>query len=228
MSAVPPSREEAPQHPSGRRHPRPRIETLADLIFGLSLSIGSIALLANTPTTSAEINNHILAFTFTFLILITAWLTYTTYMSVLPVETRPVTFLNVALLLLVALVPYLLNTVEIANTSLTVEEASRIRDYSSTLFALDLSGILVILATFAHVLSLEENKLVAPEVVKLFRNGRNRMGFLAALMAVSIAPPFWQLTFLDVPVRLYMWYLPLISYWVGRALRPETRTYRLT
>lgn len=228
MSRTPPSREEGPQGPSGRKHPRPRIETLADLIFGLSLSIGSIALLANAPTSSAEINNHILAFVFTFLILITAWMIYTTYMSVLPVETRPVTFLNVALLLLVALVPYLLNTVEIANTSLTVEEASRIRDYSSTLFALDLSGILVILATFAHVLSLEENDLVAPEVVRLFRNGRNRMGFLAVLMAISIAPPFWQLTFLDVPVRLYMWYLPLISYWVGRAVRPETRTYRLT
>ncbi len=228
LSAEPPSHEEAPQHPSSRRRPRPRIETLADLIFGLSLSIGSIALLANAPTTAGEINNHILAFAFTFLILITAWLIYTTYMSVLPVETRPVTFLNVALLLLVALVPYLLNTVEVANTSLTTAEASRIRDYSSTLFALDLSGILVILATFAHVLSLEEKGLVAPETVSLFRNGRNRMSVLAVLMAISIAPPFWQLTFLDVPLRLYMWYLPLISYWVGRALRPETRTYRLT
>lgn len=67
-----------------------------------------------------------------------------------------------------------------------------------------------------------------PEAVRLFRNGRNRMSILAVLMAISIAPPFWQLTFLDVPLRLYMWYLPLVSYWLGRALRPETRTYRLT
>ena len=148
-------------------------------------------------------------------------------MSVLPVETRPVTFLNVALLLLVALVPYLLNAVEIVNPSLSPAEASAIRDYSSTLFALDLSGILVILAVFAHVLSIEEASLVAPEIIKLFRNGRNRLGLLAGLMAVSIAPPFWQLTILGVPVRIYMWYLPLISYWVGRAVRPETRTYRL-
>ncbi len=132
LSTSHPEHEEGPQQPAGRRHPRPRIETLADLIFGLSLSIGSIALLANAPTSSAEINSHILAFAFTFLILITAWLIYTTYMSVLPVETRAVTFLNVALLLLVALVPYLLNTVEIANASLTTEEASKIRDYSST------------------------------------------------------------------------------------------------
>ncbi len=95
-------------------------------------------------------------------------------------------------------------------------------------FALDLSGILAILAAFAHVLSLEEKDLVAPEIVTLFRNGRNRLVFLSVLMATSIAPPFWQVTILDVPARLYMWYLPLISYWVGRAVRPDSRTYRLS
>ena len=45
----------------GERRPRPRIESLADLIFGLSLSIGSIALIANSPTNPGEINGHILA-----------------------------------------------------------------------------------------------------------------------------------------------------------------------
>src|SRR5713101_10062123 len=108
----------------GERRPRPRIETLADLVFGLSLSIGAIGLIASAPTSQGEINSHIFAFGFTFLVLITAWIIYTTYMSVLPGETRAVTFLNVALLLLVAIVPYLLNSVEVANTALTVEEAS--------------------------------------------------------------------------------------------------------
>ena len=137
-----------------------------------------------------EINSHILAFIFTFLILITAWLIYTTDMSVLPVETRAVTFLNVALLLLVALVPYLLNTVEISNPSLPADKADMIRNYSSMLFAADLSGILVILATFAHVLCIEENNLVPPETLRLFRNGRNRMIVLAVLMALTIVPIF--------------------------------------
>ena len=102
------------QQTGGVVHPRPRIETLADLIFGLSLSIGSIALIANPPKSAGEITTHILAFAYTFFVLITAWLIYTTYMSVLPVETRTVTFLNVGLLLLVAIVPYLLNGVEVA------------------------------------------------------------------------------------------------------------------
>lgn len=216
------------QQPPGTPHPRPRIETLSDLIFGLSLSIGSIALLANSPLSSGEIGSHILAFTFTFLILITAWLIYTTQMSVLPTETRAITFLNVTLLLLVALVPYLLNNVEVVNPSLDATSASAIKNFASTLFALDLAGILFILATFAHVISLEEKKLVAPELVKLFRSGRNRMMILGVIMLASVAPIFWTSELFGVPDRTYVWYLPLISYWVGRAVRPDSRTYRTT
>src|SRR5256712_1763187 len=172
------------------RRPRPRIETLADLIFGLSLSIGAIGLIADAPVSSGEINSHILAFGFTFLVLITAWIIYTTYMSVLPAETKSVMFLNVALLLLVALVPYLLNSVELVNPALTPADSSALRDYSSTLFTVDLAGIMVILAAFAHVISLEEKKLVARDLAELFRNGRNRLVVLAVLVAVSIAPQF--------------------------------------
>jgi uncharacterized membrane protein len=215
------------QKPSpSERRPRPRIEKLADLIFGLSLSIGAIGLIANAPTSSGEINSHILAFAFTFLVLITAWIIYTTYMSVLPAETRAIMFLNVALLLLVALVPYLLNAVELVNPSLGAAQSSALRDYSSTLFALDLAGILAILAALAHVISSEEKKLVARDLAELFRSGRNRMIVLSALVVVSVAPQFWQWTFFDVPARLYVWYLPLISYWVGRVVRPASRTYR--
>jgi uncharacterized membrane protein len=212
----------------GERRPRPRIETLADLIFGLSLSIGSIALIASAPATDEELVSHIAAFGFTFLIIITAWIIYTTDMSVLPAETKPIMFLNVALLLLVAIVPYLLNSTEITNSALTAAQASSIKDFASSLFALDLGGILVILAAFAHVISLEENKLVAPELARLFRNGRNRMIAISVIMFVSIAPQFWQWTVFGYPSRLYIWYIPLVSYWLGRVFRPESRTYTLT
>ncbi len=213
---------------NSERRPRPRIESLADLIFGLSLSIGSIALIANAPANSVEINNHILAFTFTFLMVITAWMIYTTQMSVLPVETRAITFLNVPLLLLVAIVPYLLNAVELVNPSLGPIDASVLRNYSSTLFALDLSGILAILATFSHVISMEERRLVAPELVKRFRNSRNRMAILAALMLISIAPQLWEWTLFGVPVRLYIWYVPLITYWVTRAIGSDGGTQEMS
>src|SRR2546422_2893402 len=208
------------------RRPRPRIETLADLIFGLSLSIGAIGLIGGAPGRLGENNRHHLAVRLPFLLLITALIIYTTYMSVLPAETKSIMFLNVALLLLVALVPYLLNSVELVNPALTPADSSALRDYSSTLFTLDLAGIMVILAAFAHVISLEEKKLVARDLAELFRNGRNRLVVLAVLVAVSIAPQFWEWTLLGVPTRLYVWYVPLVSYWVGRVLRPASRTYR--
>ena len=61
-----------------QRRLRPRIETLADLIFGLSLAVDAIALLPTTATTPADMNSRIVIFAFTFLFLITAWLVYTT------------------------------------------------------------------------------------------------------------------------------------------------------
>jgi uncharacterized membrane protein len=203
------------------KRPRPRMEALADLIFGLSLSIGSIALIASAPASASQIDSHILAFIFAFLMLITAWMIYTSQMSVLPADTRLARFLNVVLLLLVALVPYLLNTVALTNASLTGAQASSLKDYASTLFALDLTGVLAILALFAHVISLEEKKLVSPEVARSFRRGRNTMVFLAFLMLLSILPVFWQLTLFGTPLRLYVWYAPLAAYWLGEAFRPE-------
>lgn len=71
-----------------------------------------------------------------------------------------------------------------------------------TLSDLDLAGILVVLASFAQVLSIEEKRLVAPELAAEFRNGRNLMLILSALMIISIALQFWSWTLFGVPVRL--------------------------
>ena len=149
-------------------------------------------------------------------------------MSVLPLETKAITFFNIALLLLVAIVPYLLNSTQVVNPTLTPDQASAIKDFSSILFALNLAGIMFMLAAFAHIISIEEKKLVAPELATLFKNGRNRMAILAVVMAISIAPQFWQIAPYGIPLRIYLWYLPLISYWVGRVLRPDSRTYTLS
>ena len=52
------------------RRPRPRIESLGDLIFGLSLAIDSIALVPTGATTTDQMNQRILIFAFAFLFLI--------------------------------------------------------------------------------------------------------------------------------------------------------------
>ena len=192
------------------------------------MSIGALALIASPPTSADQINSHILAFTFTFLMLITVWVIYTTFTSILPVETSFLIFVNVILLFLVALVPYLLNSVEIIDPSLSAADANYIKDYASNLFAADIAGIFAALALFAHLIGLEEKKLVAPELVSLFRAGRNRMVVISVVLLISILPQFWEVSLLGVPARILFWFVPVLSYWVGRAVRPETRTYDMS
>src|SRR2546421_6391030 len=58
---------ESLERPGGNeRRPRPRIESLADLIFGLSLAIDSIALLPTSATKPGDMNSRILIFAFAF------------------------------------------------------------------------------------------------------------------------------------------------------------------
>src|SRR5690348_14106926 len=161
-----------------RRHPRPRLETLSDLIYGLSLSIGAISLVITNSTASnaIDIDRNILDFIFVFLILITSWIIYTSDMSVLPVETRLVQSLNVVLLILVAIIPYLFDqTVSLVNTP-------DVQDYASILFTIDYAGSLFIMAGFAHLIGQEEKQLVDEDQVERFRRIRNRLTLLTIMI----------------------------------------------
>ncbi|TMI67778.1 hypothetical protein E6H16_02750 [Candidatus Bathyarchaeota archaeon] len=204
----------------GYARPRPKIETLVDLIFGLSLSIGAVALITvSAPSSTAEINRRLLAFIFTASFLITNWMVYTYQMSVLPVETNFVIYMNVVMLILVATVPYLLYNVEFANPSLTPQEYSVIQDYASSLFAVDLAAILAILASFSHIISIEEKRLVAPALAKSFRQSRNVQAILSVIVLISLAPVFWDLSIFGVQLRLYIWAIPIIVYWIRRSVQ---------
>lgn len=150
-------------------------------------------------------------------------MTYTYEMSVLPVETNFVIYLNVLMLILIAIIPYLLYNVEFANSALSMADSSAIRDYSSSLFAIDLAGILAILSTFSHVISIEEKHLVAPQVAKIFQTNRNVQAVLAVVVIASLAPIFWTTTLFGEPVRLYMWFIPVFSYWARRIRQPQNQ-----
>lgn len=202
------SRQQGEGH---RKHPRPRLETLSDLIYGLSLSIGAISLVItnNQVSKASDINRNILEFLFVFLILITSWIIYTSDMSVLPVETRLVTLLNVILLILVAIIPYLFDQ------AVSLYNAVADQDYASTLFALDYAGTLLILAGFAHIISQEEKQLVDQDQMVRFPRIRNRLVLLTVIVLLSLAVP-WSWFFLGVQVRLFIWCAPIASFWLNR------------
>ncbi len=91
--------------------PRPRIQTLSDLIFGLALSIGALSLISEKPADLLSLGNSLLGFGFAFAILAMIWVRYTRIMSVLPVEGGSVLRVNLLMLFLVSVEPYLFNLV---------------------------------------------------------------------------------------------------------------------
>lgn len=196
--------------PPGRR-PRPRLESLSDLIYGLSLSVSSISLIITSGqgTSGGDINRNILEFLFVFLILITSWIIYTSDMSVLPNETRLVTFLNIILLIAVAIFPYLFDQV------VSTVNLPSVQDYASILLGINYAGILFIAAMMAHLIAREEDKLVERELVIMFRRSRNIAFVLVAVILLSIATP-WDWTILGVHARLFLWYVPVIMFWSNR------------
>ena len=192
--------------------PQARLEMFSDLIFGLSLSISAITLIGSPAYSQASIINKIVSFIFNFIILIMIWIRYTGTMAILPVETGQVIFLNLLMLLLVGLEPYLLSIIQgalfvVNPTDLNLGMA----DYASSLYALDIAGLVAIQGFFTHILSREERGLVPSTLLHKYRVGRNAQLVLAAVFVLSVLPQLWTTSVFGLPLRIQIWWIPLFG-----------------
>jgi uncharacterized membrane protein len=203
---------------NGRSNPRPRIESLSDLTFGLALSLSAYSLLSRPPAQLIGIATDIIAFTFSFLILIFVWIRYTNIMSVLPMENRTTKLLNVMMLFSVSLEPYLFNLVSLYGHTSETE----VVEYASLLYAADMATLVIILAFFTHELAREEKQLITVELMEPYRKVRNSMLISAGLFLLTMAPQFWDWRFQEMPLRFFLWLIPLTVFWIGRI--PEGST----
>ncbi len=180
--------------------PRPRIETLTDLIFGLALSIGAVGLLNSKPADTGSFLYGVFFFGLSFFILIGIWLRYTDTMSVLPVETPGTRSLNIALLFFVALEPYLFN--------LVAQPSSFSGDVASAAFAIDIGSVYAILAAFNNILASGTQPLVGLDKVHRYKLLRNLELLAVALFWLSILPPYVPLLTegtIMIYVRYFLW-----------------------
>ncbi len=180
-----------------------RIETLSDLIFGLALSIGALTLIGQPPADFAQLIRSILFYAFSFLILISVWYGYTRNMSLLKIEKGRLAALNVLLLFLVSIEPYLFNELFGANPAL-VENVS-------ILYALDLGGLFVIQALLANAIVYDKN--VSEHHLRDAKLRRASFAVNAAILFVSILPVFWSWSItadgVGIPVRILLWLVTL-------------------
>jgi len=184
---------------------RPRIESLSDIIFGLALAISTVPLIQRLPARPFGMVVDISEFGFGFLILISVWMGYTSIMSVIPVEDSNVVTLNLLLLFLVSIEPYLFYL----NITFDLASHEVFLNYSSILYALDMTGLMIILGLFTHELAREERGLVAKDFITAYKRVRNTIFLSAALFAISILPVFWIIRLYGQPIRFYFWFVPL-------------------
>ena len=209
-----------------KERPKPLIDRtieplseLTKIIFGLALSIGAISLISRLPAKPFGMLIDIAEFGFSFLILISVWLGYTNIISVLPIEDQTTVFLNLVLLFLVSIEPYLfyLNiTFDLLSHELLLNDAS-------ILYALDMTGLMLILALFTHQLAVEERGLVSKESMARFKRVRTTLFISAGLFAITILPLFWTIKLWDLPIRFYFWFIPLILSPVRRISERRTQ-----
>jgi uncharacterized membrane protein len=199
------------EHSSFR--PRPRIQSLSDLIFGLALSIGALTLIGQQAADFQNVLIYLGYYGFSFLILINVWRIYSNTMDLLPVETAGLVDLNIVLLFLVSIEPYLFNQILGSSTAAFAENVS-------VLYAIDLAGLFLILAFFTHSLVDEEKKLVPKSLLLSYRRIRNFELLATAIFLISIIPIFWSLGItvgnFFIRLRFIMWILTLFLRGVHR------------
>jgi len=178
----------------------------AKMLFGLAVAISAIPLLLRLPVRPFGIVVDIAEFGFSFLILVSVWLGYWNIMSVLPLEDRAIVVLNLALLFLVSVEPYLFYL----NITFDLVSHELMLNAASTLYALDMTGLMFILALFTQELAKEEKGLVPKESLIRYKRVRDVLFVSAALFAITIVPLFWTTKMFDQPIRFFFWFIPLI------------------
>ena len=188
---------------------RHRIESLSDLIFGLALSIGALTLIGQPPSDFPHLLAYILYYGFSFLILISIWRSYTRIMTLLPVETNHIINLNILLLFLVSIEPYLFNQLLFSQSLAWAENVSIV-------YAFDLGALFMIQTFFANSIVSEKKQSMSQELVGEYKFRRYILLISAVLFFVSALPVFWSWRIAlsndtQVQLRFIIWIIPLLS-----------------
>ncbi len=187
--------------------PRPSLQTLSDLIFGLALSLGAISLFGQQPTDYVQIIVSLSIFGFGFFLLVSVWYRYASIMKVLPFETSSLVVLNLLLLFMVAIEPYLLNiTISTSESGLLTT-----KNLISQLYAIDFGSIYAVLAYFMSQLAMQEKKLGRSKNVGRYEGSRTFFLLVAAVFYISIVPYFGSISISYFSLRQVLWlsFLPI-------------------
>lgn len=113
------------------------VEALSNMVFGLALSIGTLALISSASASPDQIISGIEGFAFSFLLIIYAWFRYTSIFEITRIEDSKMIDLNLLLLFFIVVEPYLF--------SLLNGSGQAMLGFTTELFAIDMAAILLTL-----------------------------------------------------------------------------------
>jgi len=187
----------------------PHVENLVDMVFGLALSIGSLILVTSPPRNPHELLEDIAAFAYGFIILVFIWEEFSQHMMLVKVETKGMLRTTYIMLFLVAIEPYLFNL--ISSPQQTGPNVEMIDGLASTLYALDLAGLMLVLAFFSDHIT-KQNDLEDASLRAIYRSRRDSFLLSAAVFLLSGLPFFWDSSLLDLRTRYWLWILaPILA-----------------
>lgn len=191
---------------------RQDIENLSNLVFGLSLSIVALILISNPPSSPGQMYQDLLWFAYSFMIVITVWRSYVTIVSEIEEWRGRDIRLNILLLLFVGMEPYLFNAITFQNSLLPPEEQDIMNNVGSSLFALDIAAIFIILATYYHIVAREKAR--GTEREEHLIGERNYRLVVGGLFAISALPWTWSIHLGTTELRYLIWLVPLIIFMI--------------
>ena len=197
-----------PRSSGSSRPPRVQlgIGTIADVVFGLSLEIGSIALVAKLPQTASDLSRDIVEFGFTFVVIFMVWFAYRRAAVVFPHETQRTLIVTVAILFCVAIEPFLFY-VSVAGTGTSVGGPA------SMALALDVGAMMLLLSAFYFLLHAEDRKVsqrqIHPGILRQLWVGSVGRIVVGTIFLVSAVPLFDTPGPLGTTVREDIWILAL-------------------
>jgi len=201
-----------------------RIESLSDLVFGLALSIGSLEFLSSPARDPVGLGKNLVYFGFSFFILVFTWLGYSRTMAVLPRETESSLYLNLVLLFLTAIEPYLFYVLV---TSPTDNDAN----IASTAYALNVSGLFLVQAALGRLVVTQDkqNKLrnertLDSVIIARFKGVVLAEIIVAAFFLVSTLPVFWGIQTPLGEARFIFWWSAFVVFFLRR--RPKSKVQK--
>jgi len=176
------------------------LDKLTDTIFGFALAVGALGLTVRNLQGESEIIAGLFIFGLSFVILIVIWWGHHDVITHIDTGKPKTILLNIILLFFVAIEPYLLNT-------LNVDLA--LFSFTSTLYAIDMAFLMGVSAFLAHILVSENQGKLSDVQLSRYRLKRDSQAVFAGLFLLSVLPQFLTWRFLNIPVRVCLWFATL-------------------